>query len=94
MAETGSLHATRFEAAVKVIQSLPKNGECGGRVRRQRRHRYRAGSGSGQGPAGGGARPRRAAGQRGRPGGPGEPLESSALVLLPACRERPGSGAF
>ncbi|NWV00513.1 ACBD5 protein, partial [Upupa epops] len=26
MAETGSLHATRFEAAVKVIQSLPKNG--------------------------------------------------------------------
>lgn len=30
MAETGSLHATRFEAAVKVIQSLPKNGECGG----------------------------------------------------------------
>lgn len=28
MAETGSVHATRFEAAVKVIQSLPKNGEC------------------------------------------------------------------
>ncbi|XP_071591071.1 acyl-CoA-binding domain-containing protein 5 isoform X2 [Heliangelus exortis] len=26
MAETGSVHATRFEAAVKVIQSLPKNG--------------------------------------------------------------------
>ncbi|XP_032914102.1 acyl-CoA-binding domain-containing protein 5 isoform X5 [Catharus ustulatus] len=26
MADTGSLHATRFEAAVKVIQSLPKNG--------------------------------------------------------------------
>ncbi|XP_067418502.1 acyl-CoA-binding domain-containing protein 5 isoform X2 [Emydura macquarii macquarii] len=26
MAETGSLHETRFEAAVKVIQSLPKNG--------------------------------------------------------------------
>ncbi|XP_075275702.1 acyl-CoA-binding domain-containing protein 5 isoform X2 [Opisthocomus hoazin] len=26
MAETGSMHATRFEAAVKVIQSLPKNG--------------------------------------------------------------------
>lgn len=29
MAETGSVHATRFEAAVKVIQSLPKNGESG-----------------------------------------------------------------
>lgn len=29
MAETDSVHATRFEAAVKVIQSLPKNGECG-----------------------------------------------------------------
>lgn len=29
MAETGSVHATRFEAAVKVIQSLPKNGTCG-----------------------------------------------------------------
>ena len=29
MAETGSVHATRFEAAVKVIQSLPKNGKCG-----------------------------------------------------------------
>lgn len=30
MAETesgGSVHATRFEAAVKVIQSLPKNGK-------------------------------------------------------------------
>ncbi|XP_055002784.1 acyl-CoA-binding domain-containing protein 5 isoform X3 [Sorex araneus] len=26
MAETGSVHQTRFEAAVKVIQSLPKNG--------------------------------------------------------------------
>ncbi|XP_043365431.1 acyl-CoA-binding domain-containing protein 5 isoform X5 [Dermochelys coriacea] len=26
MAETGSVHETRFEAAVKVIQSLPKNG--------------------------------------------------------------------
>ncbi|XP_072710616.1 acyl-CoA-binding domain-containing protein 5 isoform X6 [Ciconia boyciana] len=26
MAETGSVHASRFEAAVKVIQSLPKNG--------------------------------------------------------------------
>ncbi|XP_017672658.1 PREDICTED: acyl-CoA-binding domain-containing protein 5 isoform X5 [Lepidothrix coronata] len=26
MAETSSVHATRFEAAVKVIQSLPKNG--------------------------------------------------------------------
>ncbi|XP_068261119.1 acyl-CoA-binding domain-containing protein 5 isoform X3 [Nyctibius grandis] len=26
MAETGSVHVTRFEAAVKVIQSLPKNG--------------------------------------------------------------------
>nr|XP_033787300.1 acyl-CoA-binding domain-containing protein 5 isoform X2 [Geotrypetes seraphini] len=26
MADTGALHQTRFEAAVKVIQSLPKNG--------------------------------------------------------------------
>lgn len=36
MAETGSVHATRFEAAVKVIQSLPKNGKCGlGTARRK-----------------------------------------------------------
>lgn len=26
MADTRSVHETRFEAAVKVIQSLPKNG--------------------------------------------------------------------
>lgn len=28
MADTRSVHETRFEAAVKVIQSLPKNGRC------------------------------------------------------------------
>lgn len=28
MADTRSVHETRFEAAVKVIQSLPKNGTC------------------------------------------------------------------
>lgn len=71
MADTGSLHATRFEAAVKVIQSLPKNGECGGGVRR----------------APGAGRARRAAGgsgQRGRPGSGWRGAGSSALVLLPA----------
>lgn len=30
MADTRSVHETRFEAAVKVIQSLPKNGTCTG----------------------------------------------------------------
>lgn len=30
MADTRSVHETRFEAAVKVIQSLPKNGKCAG----------------------------------------------------------------
>lgn len=59
MAETGSMHATRFEAAVKVIQSLPKNGECGRAVRRQRRHRSRAGAGGGQGSGTGAAGPAR-----------------------------------
>lgn len=59
MAETGSVHATRFEAAVKVIQSLPKNGECGlGRGRRGK-------------PGGLGAGPGRQLGPTGRPG-PGQ----------------------
>uniref|UniRef100_A0A8C9LF05 Uncharacterized protein n=1 Tax=Pavo cristatus TaxID=9049 RepID=A0A8C9LF05_PAVCR len=54
MAETGSVHATRFEAAVKVIQSLPKNGECGrGTVRRARP----AGVCAAEGPGGAGPRP-------------------------------------
>lgn len=30
MADTRSVHETRFQAAVKVIQSLPKNGKCAG----------------------------------------------------------------
>nr|XP_025721082.1 acyl-CoA-binding domain-containing protein 5-like [Callorhinus ursinus] len=30
MADPRSVHETRFEAAVKVIQSLPKNGKCAG----------------------------------------------------------------
>lgn len=30
MADERSVHETRFEAAVKVIQSLPKNGTCPG----------------------------------------------------------------
>lgn len=63
MADTGSLHATRFEAAVKVIQSLPKNGECGGGVRRQRRHRERAGPG-GRGGVGTAGPPRQRLGKR------------------------------
>lgn len=46
MAETGSVHATRFEAAVKVIQSLPKNGECS----------LRTSGAAGWGPCGGGPR--------------------------------------
>lgn len=78
MAETDSVHATRFEAAVKVIQSLPKNGECG--------------LGRGEGKAGGIGRGLAAWPAPAGWAGPGARGDEAPLLPLPPGRAAPGMG--
>lgn len=78
MAETDSVHATRFEAAVKVIQSLPKNGECG--------------LGRGEGKARGIGRGLAAWPAPAGWGGPGARGDEAPLLPLPPGRAAPGMG--
>lgn len=85
MAETGSVHATRFEAAVKVIQSLPKNGECG-----------LGGGGAGGTPVASarGLAARLAPARRAGPGGRGEARPLSCRRPLPPGQAAPGQGRW
>lgn len=78
MAETDSVHATRFEAAVKVIQSLPKNGECG--------------LGRGEGKAGGIGRGLAAWPAPAGWAGPGARGDEAPVLPLPPGRAAPGMG--